>query len=184
MALTTITRATWTDDDGSGTTGTILNNARLQGDVYDKVDGLFSAAAGLKTAGPLVERNRAVAVGDWIPIAYNAGNFTAAPMTWTVEAADQSTLQYCRIGSIYILQFSLSSTTLSGTVGANLMIQLPFTPTVAGGAPCRLTLAGVQVLGWALTLAGDSKLYVQKFDASNYAIGTNNQTMQGTVIVS
>src|SRR4029434_3708989 len=34
----TINRATWVDDDGSGTTGTIINNARLQGDVYDKVD--------------------------------------------------------------------------------------------------------------------------------------------------
>jgi hypothetical protein len=40
--MTTINRATWTDDDGSGTTGTILNNARLQGDIYDKVDGALA----------------------------------------------------------------------------------------------------------------------------------------------
>lgn len=36
--MTTINRATWTDDDGSGATGTIINNARLQGDIYDRVD--------------------------------------------------------------------------------------------------------------------------------------------------
>ena len=40
--MTTINRATWTDDDGSGMTGTIINNARLQGDVYDKVDGALA----------------------------------------------------------------------------------------------------------------------------------------------
>jgi hypothetical protein len=40
--MTTINRATWTDDDGSGTTGTILNNARLQGDIYDKVDSALA----------------------------------------------------------------------------------------------------------------------------------------------
>ena len=40
--MTTINRATWTDDDGSGMTGTILNNARLQGDIYDRVDGALA----------------------------------------------------------------------------------------------------------------------------------------------
>ncbi len=36
-----ITRRTWTDDDGSGTTGTILDNAELQR-VYDDVDARWS----------------------------------------------------------------------------------------------------------------------------------------------
>jgi hypothetical protein len=36
--VTTINRATWVDDDGSGATGTIINNARLQGDIYDRID--------------------------------------------------------------------------------------------------------------------------------------------------
>lgn len=41
MAVSTITRTTWTDDDGTGTTGTILNNAQLQAE-YDAVDQLLS----------------------------------------------------------------------------------------------------------------------------------------------
>jgi len=45
--MTTINRATWTDDDGSGMTGTILNNARLQGDVYDKVDAALATLDGV-----------------------------------------------------------------------------------------------------------------------------------------
>src|SRR4030095_4653213 len=40
--MTTINRATWVDDDESGTTGTIINNARLQGDIYDKIDQGFA----------------------------------------------------------------------------------------------------------------------------------------------
>lgn len=44
MAASTVTRATWTDDDGSGLTGTILNNARLQADVYDKVDEMLAGS--------------------------------------------------------------------------------------------------------------------------------------------
>jgi hypothetical protein len=49
MAVSTISRVTWTDDDGSGTTGTILNNARLSGDIYDKVDAMFSGAGAYTT---------------------------------------------------------------------------------------------------------------------------------------
>jgi hypothetical protein len=48
MAATTISRATWTDDSGTPASpvgdGTIINNARLQADVYDKIDALFTAA--------------------------------------------------------------------------------------------------------------------------------------------
>jgi len=49
MAATTISRATWTD--GAAPTGTLINNARLQADVYDKIDSLV---AGAVTFGGLV----------------------------------------------------------------------------------------------------------------------------------
>lgn len=39
MAASVISRATWTDGVG----GTVINNARLQGDVYDKIDALIAA---------------------------------------------------------------------------------------------------------------------------------------------
>jgi len=42
VAATTISRATWTD--GASPTGTLINNARLQADVYDKVDSLVGGA--------------------------------------------------------------------------------------------------------------------------------------------
>lgn len=53
MPATVISRASWTDDDGTGTTGTILQNARLQADIYDKIDALFSGAATFEFGGAL-----------------------------------------------------------------------------------------------------------------------------------
>src|SRR5688572_29383117 len=40
MAATTISRSTWTD----GALGTVIANARLQGDIYDKIDSLIGNA--------------------------------------------------------------------------------------------------------------------------------------------
>ena len=40
MAATTISRATWTD----GSSGTVIDNAALGSDVYDKIDALFTSA--------------------------------------------------------------------------------------------------------------------------------------------
>jgi hypothetical protein len=45
MAATVIGRDTWTDDDGTGTSGTILNNAVLQAHVYDRIDALLAGGA-------------------------------------------------------------------------------------------------------------------------------------------
>lgn len=47
-AQSTITRTTWTDDDGSGTTGTIINNAELQ-KIYAAIDQLFAGAGSYAT---------------------------------------------------------------------------------------------------------------------------------------
>lgn len=48
MAVSTITRTHWTDDDGSGTTGTIINEAQLQA-IYDAIDQLFAGAGSYTT---------------------------------------------------------------------------------------------------------------------------------------
>ena len=49
----TITRATWTDDTGSvsapNNDGTVINNTRLQADVYDKIDEMFAGAGSYAT---------------------------------------------------------------------------------------------------------------------------------------
>jgi len=49
MAGSTITRVGWTDDDGSGTTGTIINNARKNSDIYDPIDAMFAGTGSYTT---------------------------------------------------------------------------------------------------------------------------------------
>jgi len=58
-----ITRSTWNDDDGSGTSGTILNNAELQ-KIYDNVE-TFRGAAAVVDANVLVST-----VHNWFPIGF------------------------------------------------------------------------------------------------------------------
>jgi hypothetical protein len=46
----TITRTAWTDDDGSGTTGTVINNA-VKTELYNQIDALFNGTAALYLGG-------------------------------------------------------------------------------------------------------------------------------------
>lgn len=48
MAASVTTRSHWTDDDGSGTTGTIINEAELQ-KIYDNIDLLISGTGSYAT---------------------------------------------------------------------------------------------------------------------------------------
>lgn len=74
MAATTISRATWTDDDGSGTTGTIINNARLAADVYDKIDALFASGTTLTHGGNLIlEGSRVFYINETVDNNVTAG---------------------------------------------------------------------------------------------------------------
>jgi len=53
MAASTITRATWTNDTGTASApnldGTVINNTRLQNDVYAKIDEMFAGAGSYAT---------------------------------------------------------------------------------------------------------------------------------------
>jgi hypothetical protein len=46
-----ITRSVWIDDDGTGTTGTILNNAELQ-KIYNNIDAMPTPVIGTVRYGP------------------------------------------------------------------------------------------------------------------------------------
>ncbi len=78
MSASTITRATWTDDDGTGLTGTVINNARLQGDVYDKIDAMFSGTGSYTTlscGGDITVTGKATVNGDGFGVLAVGGTF-------------------------------------------------------------------------------------------------------------
>ena len=66
-----LTRRTWTDDDGSGTTGTILNNAELQR-IYDDVDPLSPATSTITTTGTQTALALPAGINELVIFANNA----------------------------------------------------------------------------------------------------------------
>lgn len=67
-----VVRSTWTDDDGSGSVGTIINNAELQ-KIYDNIDN----------------------GQPWTDVTFNVANFIAVGGTWVPTAGEVSTNRYC-----------------------------------------------------------------------------------------
>lgn len=105
MSIATVVgRLVDTDDDGTGATGTIYNNARTQL-LQDKVDAV---------------------VGDWTNVTFSAGNFTAnGAMTWTVQSGDVSRNRYQLINKQLHWQISLVNTSVGGTPNTLLILTIP-----------------------------------------------------------
>lgn len=100
-----ITRSTWIDDDGSGTTGTILNNAELQ-KIYNAIDSFTG--------------------GLWTPVPFNAANYTASAGIWTVPSAAQVVYTWVRLNQTTILvSFVIGGTLTTSASTASLFIALP-----------------------------------------------------------
>ena len=167
-----ITRTAMVDDDGSGTTGTILNNA-WKSEFYNQIDAADVALAG--TIG-----------GSWTNIPYAAGNFTAAgAMIWTVEAADVSTLAYTVIGGhTAIVAVGINSSTLSGTASTDCYIALPagLTPAVTAQAVGRCGGVTPFVPLLLYVLAGQARIGLQRLDSINHVLATNLYLFQGTIV--
>lgn len=101
-----ITRTAMIDDDGSGTTGTIFNNA-WKTEFYNQID--------------------AFADGVWADIAFNAANYTvmSGTGTWTVTAGNQATLSKVILNQrTMLVAFYLQNTSTTGSVG-KLGITIP-----------------------------------------------------------
>jgi hypothetical protein len=80
-----ITRSIWVDDDGSGTTGTPLNNAELQ-KIYNNIDAL-------------------VTYGTWAPV-----DASGAGLVFTVSGA-----RYARYDKIVVIQAAIQFPTTANT---------------------------------------------------------------------
>jgi hypothetical protein len=95
-----ITRTPMVDDDGSGTTGTIINNAWKQ-EFYGQIDSF--------------------ADGVWVDIAFNAANYTVVTGsgTWTITAGNQNTFARAILNQHTVLvAFYLSGMSTTGSITA------------------------------------------------------------------
>ena len=103
--------ATWptiTDDDGSGTTGTILDNS-LFGQIRDYIGA------------------------SWTTPTFNAAHYTASgSMTWTVASGDVVVHKYVVIGKTVHWHLVITATTVGGTASTGLRVALPAGLTLVG----------------------------------------------------
>jgi hypothetical protein len=177
MAIT-IPRTAWIDDDGTGTTGTVLNNA-VKTELYNQIDaalGATEATINSLTQPPL-----------WNAVAYNAANFVGvSPMTWTVDAGDQIRFSYRLNGKTMDVSFYVDSTTFGGTASSEARIVLP-----AGQSGKAYSICGIfrcfvnnvpanSFLG--VITAGPSLSYLSlgRIDGSVFPLGANLYTLSGT----
>ncbi len=178
MAAPVITRTPIVDDDGSGTTGTVINNAWKQ-ELYAQIDALsasLTAAAGM---------------GAWIPVPYNAALFTASPpLTWTVEAADVLYFKYLKYGSLAIFAFDVYQTTLGGSPATQLRVIFPpgilptqnqvqtgvWVTTPAGGVTSVLGVANINAS------AGFVELYCDSSMQKPWTPGANSTRVAATLM--
>jgi hypothetical protein len=147
MAAVTIPRTAWIDDDGTGTTGTVLNNA-VKTELYNQIDTALAGVDAAATPPP------------WVPIAYNAANFTANVGSWTVTAGMQNLFIYRLWGKSLSIKFSVINATVSGSP-AELRIALP---------------TGISIL------LGNQYCPFNYFDGAAHGIGAINVTAGATFL--
>jgi len=131
-----ITRTIMIDDDGTGTTGTVLNNAWLQ-TIYGQIDTL---------------------VGPWTPIPFVPGNFTSdGSGAWTVTSV--TTLKYAKIGNVVHVALVTTNASIAGNP-ATLSITLPpeFVPVSHMANAYNFMAGGVAGVGYAVSLPGVARL--------------------------
>jgi hypothetical protein len=159
-----ITRTPMIDDDGSGTTGTIINNAWKQ-EFYNQIDDVI------------------VTVGAWVDIAFNAANFSApSPMMWTVASGDQVTFGYALAGRLATVLVNLSATTVGGTLSAApLQIGLPITPQRNTDVIWWAADVGGSFLIRGRVIASDPSIYLYRVDGTSWKAGTDATSLSGQV---
>ena len=163
-----ITRTPMVDDDGTGTTGTVINNAWKQ-ELYNQIDAALPAAT------------------TWTTVPYSASNFSASSGTWTVGAPNVTTFEYVVMGKVMIINFYIASTSVSATP-ATLRILIP------GGYLSARETRGVgqandagtaTVPGLLRVIPGGNLLECYKTMAGgNWAVATNNTNVAGQLVFS
>lgn len=154
--------------EGDITDGSLL--ARLAAN--ETVAGTWDFTPGLK------ERGRTTPMGEWIQVAYDAGNFSSVGGgTWTVGSGDQLAFMYTLIGKTMLLIVSLDATSISGTV-TRAVITIPggyvsnkvawFSAYLYDNSSAVFATAGGRCF------AGGTTIHIQKSDDSAWAASANN----------
>lgn len=155
MAVT-ITRTAWTDDDGSGTTGTVINNA-VKTELYGQIDTALALLFPL-TGGALASTVRIDAIADtWLPV-FSSG--IGIEMFYAGTSDYGGIIAYDRSGSAYkSLRLDGSVLALNSASGGNVGIG-----TIAPTNPLQMASGAYVSAGGVWTNASSRTLKDQIAD--------------------
>jgi hypothetical protein len=141
------------NDDGSGTTGSVLDKSDLD-DLLDTIDAM---------------------VTDWTAVTYNAANFTASAGTWTVDAGDQITYRWSLVNKTMHLRVTLTNTTVSAPASLRVAIPGGHTSLAVVESVIRVKNNGTDAFGLAYCGAAAATVAIYATPAyGTFAAGTNN----------
>lgn len=138
----------------------------------------------VSASGQLFERGRTTAIGEWIPVSFSAGNFTAGgSQTWTVASGDQVTYAYSMSGLTMTLAIVLNTTTVGGTPNQELRVAIPgsFTATrYMGGSAKALDNGTDAAISWQVATSGTyvSLYRTEGGGGANWAASTDNTAIR------
>lgn len=139
-----------------------------------RIEGVLCANA-MATSG-YFERSRTTRMGEWIPVSFSAGNFTAnGAQTWTVASGDQITYAYSMVGKTMKLSIYLDTTTVAGTPNTELRVAIPggFTAARIMGGPTYVVDNGAREIGqWGVSASG-SVVAFTRFSGGNWSAAAN-----------
>ena len=152
---------------------------------YHKQHNVDDTHGTITASGAISERKRAVAMGVWTPVAFNAANFTASGTTWTVTSSEQRTLKYMLVGTTLWVTFYITTSAV-GALSSNLFIALPLnaSATVQAYSTCNYNDNGTYGTGTIFIPTGTTspKLQLMKnIDASVQWSSSSALTISGQV---
>jgi hypothetical protein len=139
----------------------------------------------IHATGAIYERDRSVAIGDWVDAPFSASNFTGlAAMTWTVTALQQIALSYLHLGTTLYLNYWIEGAALGGTASSALKLTLPENLRVAqyASAPFYAVNGATATTGRSTATPGDRFIALFKTDNTNWSTAST-VTVQGQIAI-
>ena len=166
-------------DGGSGVS---LDLGDFADPIRNVVAVTLQATGNVFAGGGFFERGRPVAMGEWIPVAFNAANFTGnGSMTWTLQAGDQLGYAYTLVGKTMFISGYFNQTTVGGVVNTDLRVAIPGGFIAAGlivGLARVNPAAGAFSAGTVYVTNGATTINFQTLSGANWVAGVDITAVQ------
>ena len=120
----------------------------------------------------------------WTTPTFAAGDYTASgSMTWTLQAGDVISMAYIIKGKMMTVAFSLTTTTVGGTLSTDLLIAIPASKVATKRMlnPVYIIDNGTRTTGYALVNNSGTTIIINRSDLANWTASTNNTDVYGQI---